>query len=611
MSSAVVRRPTAPGQPHQRTDRWLLLVVLLLGLALFVWQLGDTGLVDETPPLFAAAARAMADTGDWLTPRVNGLPRYDKPPLIYWLMGLGYQLPGQAGWDPLGTWAARLPSALSSTGLMVLLASTLLRWPQGQRPRRLTALAAALAFALSPLVLLWSRIAVSDALFSALLSAALLLFWRCYAGGGRRWWLAWLVLGLAVLAKGPVAVVLAALTLLLFAVCRGEPRAISRGLRPLPGLAITAVVALPWYALELLVEGKPFWDSFFGYHNVQRFTAVVNNHLQPWWFFVPVLVVASLPFTPLLLSGLVAALRRPRRSRPAGQTLPLFAACWLLAVLLFFTAAATKLPSYWIPATPAAGLLIVCSALDPAGLQGRRGAWIQGGTLLLVALLSGGLAASPLWVPLIREPELPSLPAEILASGAVLQAAGCFGLALLLGLWLRFGVAGRRPLWLPAQQLALVLFVLTALQPLVALGDRLRQLPVRQVAATVVQQRRPGEPLAMVGVMKPSLHFYTRQVVLFEGIQPNGPVNLDDRLRRERRAGLTPSAAAEGTLLLVIDRNTAALPHWRGLPHQLLDQRALYGLWRVRRADLQAHAAQLRRAGAPAADWQQPRPERY
>ena len=66
----------------------------LLGLGLFGWQLGATGLVDETPPLFAASARAMAETGDWLIPRVNGLPRYDKPPLVYWLMGLIYALPG-------------------------------------------------------------------------------------------------------------------------------------------------------------------------------------------------------------------------------------------------------------------------------------------------------------------------------------------------------------------------------------------------------------------------------------------------------------------------------------------------------------------------------------
>ena len=63
--------------------------VFACGALITLWQLGATGLVDETPPLFAAAGRAMAETGDWLTPRVNGLPRYDKPPLVYWLMGLG------------------------------------------------------------------------------------------------------------------------------------------------------------------------------------------------------------------------------------------------------------------------------------------------------------------------------------------------------------------------------------------------------------------------------------------------------------------------------------------------------------------------------------------
>jgi 4-amino-4-deoxy-L-arabinose transferase-like glycosyltransferase len=589
----------------------LLLAVSLLALALFIWRLGATGLVDETPPLFAAAARAMASTGDWLTPRVNGLPRYDKPPLVYWLMGLGYLLPGQARWDPLGTWAARLPSALASTGMMLMLASTLLRWPQGPRPRRLTALVAALAFALSPLVLLWSRIAVSDALFSAMLSSALLLFWRCYAGGGRRWWLAWLVLGLAVLTKGPVALVLAALSLVLFAWRQADGTALRRCLRPLPGLLITAAVALPWYGLELLVEGQPFWDSFFGYHNVQRFTAVVNNHLQPWWFFLPVLVVASLPFTPLLLAGLVTALRQPRGAQPPAQSLPLFAACWLLAVLLFFTLAATKLPSYWIPATPAAGLLIACSAHDPAALRRRAGGPVPMATLALVALFSAALSISPLWIPQIREPELPSLPAEILASGAVLRAAGCFALALLLGCLLRWGPPRWRSFWLLAQQLPLVLFVLTALQPLVELGDRLRQLPVRQVAAAVVRQRRPAEPLAMVGVLKPSLHYYSGQVVLYEGIQPNGPINLSDRLQRERRDGLLPTPPADHTLLLVIDGNTAALPHWRGLPHQLLEERGLYRLWRVQRSDLQRRAEGLRAIGVVGPDWQRPRPERY
>ena len=622
-SEAVASPRSAPStarlQAHQA--RWLLVLVAALGLMLFVWRLGSTGLVDETPPLFAAAARGMAETGDWLTPRVNGLPRYDKPPLVYWLMGLGYLLPGQALWNPLGTWAARLPSALSSVAVMLLLAATLLRWPQrgaaavapSPRQQACTALAAALAFALSPLVLLWSRIAVSDALFSGTLTASLLLFWRSYASGGRRPWSAWLVLGLAVLAKGPVAVVLAALTLALFAWRRADGAGLWHCLRPWPGLLLTAAVALPWYVLELLVEGRPFWDSFFGYHNLQRFTVVVNHHLQPWWFFGPVLVVASLPFTPLLLAGLAQALRQPPGSRSADQSLPLFAACWVLAVLLFFTAAATKLPSYWLPATPAAGLLIAVAAqqLAPPATGIRSHGW-RLATLALLTLLSAALAASPAWIPLIREPELPGLPAELLASGLVLRAAACFTLALLVALLLwwrpgRWGVA-----WLPAQQLALVLFAVTALQPLVALGDRQRQLPVRRIAAAAVAQRHPAEPLAMVGILKPSLHYYSRRVVLFEGLEPRGLINLDDRLAREWRRGLRPSPVQPGaSLLLVIDQRTARLPHWRGLPHRRLAAAGLYELWRLQRIDLQARARQLQQAGVATPDWQRPRPERY
>ncbi|MFN9531474.1 MAG: ArnT family glycosyltransferase, partial [Cyanobacteriota bacterium] len=344
-----------------RHHRLVLLITLVLGLLLFVWKLGSTGLVDETPPLFAAAARAMHESGDWLIPRVNGLPRYDKPPLVYWLMGLLYALPGQAIWNPLGSWTAALPSALATVTVMLGLADTLLRWPQtkpecaatAEAAFPLTPLEAALAFALSPLVLLWGRTPVSDALFSALLALTLLLFWRCYAAGGGAWWPAWILLGLAVLTKGPVAIVLAVITLLLFGWAQGDGQALMRLLHPLRGLLLTSVVAAPWYGLALAKEGRPFWDSFFGYHNLQRFTTVVNHHLQPWWFFGPVLLVASLPFSPLLLLGLARALgplrwsRQPLMAVSPPLSLGRFCACWLLAVLGFFTLASTKLPSYW------------------------------------------------------------------------------------------------------------------------------------------------------------------------------------------------------------------------------------------------------------------------
>jgi 4-amino-4-deoxy-L-arabinose transferase-like glycosyltransferase len=578
------------------------LASLGLGLLLFVWQLGSTGLVDETPPLFAASARGMVETGNWLIPWVNGLPRYDKPPLVYWAMGLLYGLPGQPGWDPLGTWAARLPSALATVAVMQALVHTLLRWPQAQRRPALTALSAALAFALSPLVLIWGRIAVSDALFSGCLAISLLLCWRSYAAGGRRWWVGWLLLGLAVLTKGPVAVVLLGLTLVGFGWLQRDLAGLARSLRPLRGALITALVAGPWYGLALLREGEPFWNSFFGYHNLQRFSSVVNNHQAPWWFFGLMLVLASLPATPLLLLGLVRGLRG--RPLPPPVSLQRFAACWLLAVLLFFTAAATKLPSYWLPATPAAGLLIALAAQ-----RGARLAWRL--TLLLASLLAVGFALAPLWVPAIVTPEMPTMPGELLASGRLPLAAVCFALAAAVGL-----VAGWRrgnPAALVALQLPLVAFVLLVLLPLAQLGDRLRAEPVRRLAASVQRLRPDGGSfhLAMVGMLKPSLHFYSRQVVVYEEAGPRGLVNLSDRLAGERRQGQTPSPADDRSgLLLVIDADTAAQPHWQGLEPEQLDQAGIYRLWRLDRRRLEQRAAALRREGLQP-NWREPRPERY
>ncbi len=676
--------------PSPRRQRLLLLLLTLaLGALIFLWQLGSTGLVDETPPLFAAAARAMSETGDWLIPRVNGLPRYDKPPLVYWLMGLVYALPGQAQWNPLGTWAAALPAALASIGVMLALADTLLLWPQPglaldagvvTRPQRsgerrlgpepgasggdatastvpgtnpatpaslsdwlVPPLTAALAFALGPLVLLWGRVPVSDGLFSGLLAGALLLCWRRYADQRQSWWAPWALLGLAMLTKGPVALVLLVLTLLLFGWLQHDLADLARRLRPLPGLLLCLLLALPWYGLALWREGRPFWDSFFGYHNLQRFTSVVNHHLQPWWYFLPVLLIAALPATPLLLLGLGRALGPlrlalwPALPQPAASSLARFAACWLLVVFAFFTLAATKLPSYWLPATPAAALLVAlvvqARPMDPGGEAGEAGAatgtedrvggrearaslawadrWAWRLTLLLTLLLAVVFLLAPLWVHLIADPEMPTLPAELLRGRRLILAGLLWALAALLG-WR--ATLGRPPLRLLALQLPLVLFVPVALLPSWGLGDRLRGLPVRQMAAEI-RATEPGaagaEPLAMVGILKPSLHYYSRQLVIYEGIEPEGLLNLAERLRREHRPGQLPSSPAQTpTVLVVIDRTTAASPFWQGLQPLELSRAGLYRLWRLDRRRLETRAAELRAAGHRPT-WERPRPERY
>jgi hypothetical protein len=279
----------------------------------------------------------------------------------------------------------------------------------------------------------------------------------------------------------------------------------------------------------------------------------------------------------------------------------------LLAVLLLFTTAATKLPSYWLPATPAAALLI-CFAL------GRRDRWLAlawASSLALVLLLAVGFWCAPLWVPLIKDPEMPTLASDLLASGLVWRAAGWFSLAALLGFVVRRGSPVVRLL---SVQLSLVCFHLTAVIPIAELADRLRQLPVRQATQTLVDQQRPQEPLAMVGAMKPSVHFYAGQVILFEGRSNGALVNLADRLSKEQRRGwrgvpLT-SPDASPTVLLIIDEGTLRQKHWRGLQPEKLGRFGVYTVWRVERTRLNDRAAELMADGVDA-DWQKPRPERF
>eukprot|EP01036_Dinobryon_divergens_P050360 gene50360-67443_t len=140
------------------------------------------------------------------------------------------------------------------------------------------------------------------------------------------------------------------------------------------------------------------------------------------------------------------------------------------------------------------------------------------------------------------------------------------------------------------------------------------------VAAAVARGGQGSEPLAMVGVMKPSLHYYSRQVVFYEGAGPLGLINLNDRLAKEHRPGLSPSPAprdatpdpiSKSTVLVVIDQGTAQQAGWQTLPHQELASHGIYRLWRVERWQLARRAGQLVAVSAIRPDWQKPRPERY
>ena len=588
----------------KRVPWWgVALVGALLALLLFVWDLGSIGLVDETPPLFAASARAMAESGDWLIPQVNGLPRYDKPPLMYWLMAAFYSLPGHSQWDSLGSWSAALPSALASAATLVLLCLLTAWWERRvlRQPQGLW-LAAGLFYGLSPLVMLWSRIGVSDSLLTALVALALVSSWWCVTSPKVPWWLCWLALGLATLTKGPVALVL-------FGLCWGgcllldrNLPVILRRLRPLPGLWISLLIAAPWYGAALWRDGAAFAQSFFGYHNLQRFTQVVNRHAAPWWFYGVMVVVASLPWTPLLLLGLWRGLLH-------GPGLPRFAACWLLAVLLLFSVSATKLPSYWLPATPAAALL----AATVLSAQDRTARWCVRFSAALSVGLGLALAFTPHWLAQVADPDLVGLEEALMASGLIPPAVLMLMAGGLIALW--FSHSNRsdclaRPVLLV--QFSWLLLVAALFWPLLRLGDAFRSQPIRALAwrASAVQasEQLRGQPIAMLGVVRPSLHFYSRAPIAYEGTSAQALVNLTDRLRSEAR--LRAPLQSE-RILVAAPLALSQHRHWAALLSPRIAQAGRFGLWWLDRRRLERRAQLLHQRQGLRPTWQVPQPERF
>ena len=603
--------------PTFKQRRRGLLYILFIGLIIFVWQLGKTGLVDETPPLFAAASRAMAETGNLFTPQVNGLPRFDKPPLVYWLMALGFSIPGNISWDPLGTWAARLPSALSTIFLMLVLGDTMMKYPQEENNfNRRTAVVTALIFALSPLVIIWGRIAVSDALLCSTLGTCLLLHWRRIANPqGEVWWLSWIFLSLAVLTKGPVALVLSGLTILFFALFQNNFLEILKILRIIPGLLIVFIISFPWYLIELLIEGKPFLDSFFGYHNLQRFTSVVNSHGEPWWFFLIVLCIASFPLTPFLLIGIWKNFCNiskfsSRFIKKPEKSLFEFSFFWLISVFVFFTISATKLPSYWLPASPAASILVSLSLTNHIK-EGFLKSLAWKVTVFLSILFSIFLFSSRLWIQFLNDPEIPNFSEELTNSFLIEKAGFTFLLIALLGI-----IFSSRKIYgkLFILQIPLLLSHFLVVLPTFDLADRLRQLPLRKASQLLVNSQNINEPLVMVGAMKPSIHFYTNQVIVFEGRSKSAFVNVSDRLKNEKRRGWKgrPIYGSKGseTTLLLIDKRSVEKSYWQGLNPKVLGNFGVYSVWRLDRENLERRAKSLKKEGV-ISTWENPRPERF
>ncbi len=327
---------------------WALAVIALSFLYFF--GLGRTGLLGPDEPRYAAIGREMAQTGDWVTPRLYGQPWFEKPPLLYWMTAAGFDL-GLG--DEL---APRLPVAIVSVAFLVFF-FYILRREFGQKAAALSTC----VLATSAGWLAYSHIAVTDLPMSAAFASAMLLAMPhgSASPAARNWGLRILspvFLGLAILAKGLVPLVLF-LPAIWF---------LRRKAWWIVGIAI--LIALPWY----LLAGPEFAREFFWKHHFQRFATDALAHVRPFWFYVPVLAAALFPWTPAL-ALLFCRYREPRLQ---------FFAAWFAFGFVFFSVSHNKLPGYLLPLLPP-----VAALCGIALTEAKRARWVLAISAALLCLI--------------------------------------------------------------------------------------------------------------------------------------------------------------------------------------------------------------------------------
>jgi 4-amino-4-deoxy-L-arabinose transferase-like glycosyltransferase len=322
---------------------------------LYFHGLAGVGLLGPDEPRYASIGREMARSGDWITPRLWGEPWFEKPALLYWMIGLGH-VAGLG--DELGP---RLPIAGASVAFLVFYWRRVSR-EFGER----TALVATAMLGTSAGWLAYSHVAVPDLPLAASFNAAVLLLLGWVAGKDERVpAAAGALLGVAVLAKGLVPLVL-----LLPALWFGRRRL--RGLAS-AGAAF-AIVAMPWYATVTSRYGAAFLDEFLWRHHFGRFANAGLQHIQPWWFYLPVLAAGLFPWTPALAAVASRRLFDDVRIR--------FLAVTAVFGLLFFSVMANKLPGYLLPLIPA-----VCTVAGQGVARLSQPRWLlAGAAVLLIAV---------------------------------------------------------------------------------------------------------------------------------------------------------------------------------------------------------------------------------
>lgn len=499
---------------NDRTRLLLLQIALVVGVCYFFFFFGLSafGLVGADEPRYAQIAREMLARHDWIVPTLNGSHWLEKPVLLYWKAMNSYTLFG------VYDWAARVPAAAHATALVLAIFFFMRRF------RFTSELDAAMIAASSVGMVGLGRAASPDMLVSAPFSMAMLSWW-CWHQNGRKLWLAlfYALLGVGALAKGPVAPALAVLVVGAYAALRRDGKIFVRSMW-VPGFVLFFAIALPWY-LAVQHRVPEFFRVFFVEHNLERFGTNLYQHAQPFWYYIPVFLLATLPWTVFTVPAIVdtarSAVKKLRGASvtaddPDGKTitveagddwLPIFLLIWLLVPVVFFSISRSKLPGYILPAVPAAALL-TADYLHRTRTVSRLKLSLH--SLLCAVLLVGALVAP---FAIVKQSPSPALQIGMSVVGAVIAI-------MILLMVRREGVRALHFVTLVPTILA-VAFLLRPAAPVLD-----RALSARTVQARMVELGAGDGPVAVFHVRRDiayGLNFYRDQPITY---YDDGPADM-------------------------------------------------------------------------------------
>jgi 4-amino-4-deoxy-L-arabinose transferase-like glycosyltransferase len=386
---------------------WLLIVVLTVG-----YGIGGYGLIEPDEGRNAEVGREMASTNNYVLPHLNGLPYLDKPVLFFAAVAASIEVFGA------NEFAARLASLL-----LGLATAALAGWFAYRFWGRDAAVVAATATATAPLALGLSRVVIMDTMLSFFVVLALVgfffavenrtatpskapVFWPWYA-----WTLiAWAAMGLGVLTKGPVAFAVPMLVAAPYAIWRRASLAVWHPLGPV----LMFVVALPW-VWAVSREIPNFLHYVVVTETWARMTTDELRRTEPFWFFVPVLLAGTFPWSIVALSNFRS---KSTSEESADRRLRLYLLLWLVVPLIFFSLSRGKQEQYMLPLVPAVALLVASWWTHrPKGVRVAAFFWgLLGLSMLIVGVLG-----------------VPGLDTDRVSTAVAVQTAIGFGAAALAG----------------------------------------------------------------------------------------------------------------------------------------------------------------------------------